>query len=361
MALNLRIPGPMPLPDDVLEAVGAPMLNHRGPAFEEIIGRMTLNMQTLLQTRRDVYFFSASGTGAMEGAIVNSLSPGDAVLSVSIGFFGDRFADIAEAYGADVTRLKTELGKAAHPEGVRDALRNVPGCRAVLVTHNDTSTAVQNDLGALSEAIQAESDALVLVDAVSSAGGTPLPVDAWGLDMVATASQKAWMAPPGIGMLAVSDRAWEAYERSTMPKYYFDIAQYRRFLEIGQPPFTPALPTIFGLDCALQQLASEGIESILERHSARAKQTRDGVRALGLELFADEAVASDTVTAAKVPESLDARKLVSMMRVEHGVEIAGGQGPLAGVIIRIGHMGYCEEEHIADCLQALEASLKALA
>lgn len=361
LVFNLRIPGPMPLPDDVLEAAGAPMINHRGPIFEEIIGRMTLNMQTLLQTRGDVYFFTASGTGAMEGAIVNSISPGDDVLSVSIGFFGDRFADIAEAYGTDVTRFKTELGKAAEPDEVRDALREIPDCKAVLVTHNDTSTAVQNDLGALSEVVRAESDALVLVDAVSSAGGTPLPVDGWGLDLVATASQKAWMAPPGIGILAVSERAWEAYERSTMPKYYFDIAQYRRFLEIGQPPFTPALPTIFGLDHALQQLAREGIESIFARHSARAKQTRDGLRALGLELFADESVASDTVTAAKVPESLDARKLVSMMREEHGVEIAGGQGSLAGVIIRIGHMGYCEEEHIADCMRALEASIKTLA
>lgn len=360
MALNLRIPGPMPLPEDILDATGSPMINHRGPAFRQIIDRMTRNMQTLLQTQNDVYFYTASGTGAMEGALVNTLSPDDKVLSVSIGVFGDRFADIAEAFGADVTRLKTELSKAAEPDEVRNALRRLPDCKAVLVTHNDTSTAVQNDLGALAEAIRAESEALILVDAVSSAGGTPLPIDGWELDMVATASQKAWMAPPGIGMIAVSGRAWEAYESSTMPKYYFDIALYREYLEIGQPPFTPALSTIFGLDRALQQLAEEGTESIFVRHAARAKQTRDGIKALGLELFADERVASDTVTAVKVPESVDGTELVSKMRDEHNVEISGGQGPLRGVIFRIGHMGYCEPEHIDDCLSALEKTLTAL-
>ena len=168
------------------------------------------------------------------------------------------------------------------------------------------------------------------------------------------------MAPPGIGMLAVSDRAWNAYERSTMPKYYFDIAQYRDFLNIGQPPFTPALPTIYGLDIALQQLAAEGTESIFTRHSSRAKQTRDGIRSIGLKLFADEESASDTVTAIMVPENINAARLVTTMRDSYGVEISGGQGPLAGMIIRIGHMGYCEKEHITECLQALESSLKVL-
>ncbi len=360
MALNLRIPGPMPLPEDILQAVGSPMINHRGPVFKEIIARMTRNMQTLLQTQADVFFYTSSGTGAMEGAIVNTLSPGDEVLSVSIGFFGDRFADLAEAYGAKVTRLKVELGRAADPQQVRDALRELPNCQAVLITHNDTSTAVQNDLAALSEVVHAESDALILVDAVSSAGGTPMPVDTWELDMVAMASQKAWMAPPGMAMIAVSVQAWEAYETSKMPKYYFDIGLYRQFLEIGQPPFTPSLSAIFGLDCALSQLAEEGAESIFARHSARAKQTRDGVKALGLELFADERVASDTVTAVKVPETVDAAELVSVMRDEQEVEISGGQGPLRGQIFRIGHMGYCEPEHIDDCLRALEKTLNKL-
>lgn len=357
MPLNLRIPGPMPLPPDVLEATGGPMINHRGPIFKEIIGRMTRNMQTLLLTEGDVYFPTSSGTGAMETAVVNVLSPGDRVLSVSIGVFGDRFGDIAETYGADVTRLKTELGDAAEPDLVQAAIRDADPYKAILLTHNDTSTAVQNDLEALSGVIHEESDALILVDAVSSAGGSPLAIDAWGLDMVATASQKAWMAAPGIGVIAVSKKAWQAYEQSTMPKFYFDIARYRRFLEIGQPPFTPALSTIYGLDLALQQLVAEGLESVLARHADRARQTREGVKRLGLELFCEERVASDTVTAIKVPDGVDGNAIAAKMRDELDVEISGGQGALAGKIWRIGHMGWCEPEHIDDCISALGKAL----
>ena len=322
-----------------------------------MIERMTRNMKTLLQTEGDVYFATSSGTGAMEMAVVNVLSPGDRVLSVSIGVFGDRFGDIAEVYGADVTRLKTELGEAAEPDVVREALRGADPYKAVLLTHNDTSTAVQNDLAALSAVIHAESNALILVDAVSSAGGTPLAIDDWGLDMVATASQKAWMAAPGIGVIAVSKKAWQAYENSTMPKFYFDIEQYQRFLEIGQPPFTPALPTIYGLDLALQQFVEEGLESVLARHADRAKQTRDGIKRIGLELFCEERIASATVTAIKVPDGVDGIAIMTKMRDELDVEISGGQGPLAGKIWRIGHMGWCEPEHIDDCISALEKAL----
>ena len=357
MPLNLRIPGPTPLPPDVLEVIGGPMINHRGPLFKEIIGRMTRNMQTLLQTEGDVYFTTSSGTGAMETAVVNVLSPGDRVLSVSIGTFGDRFGDLAEAYGADVTRFTTKLGDAAEPDVVRAAIRDADPYKAILLTHNDTSTAVQNDLAALSAMIHAESDALILVGAVSSAGGTPLAIDAWGLDMVATASQKAWTAAPGIGVIAVSEKAWQAYEQSTMPKFYFDIAQYRRFLEIGQPPFTPALSTIYGLDLSLQQLVDEGLESVLARHSDRARQTREGVKRIGLELFCEERVASDTVTAIKVPDGVDGIAVIAKMRDELDVEISGGQGALVGKIWRIGHMGWCEPEHIDDCIAALDKAL----
>ena len=263
----------------------------------------------------------------------------------------------AEAYGAEVIRLKIELGEAAEPDVVRNAIRGADPYKAILLTHNDTSTAVQNDIAALSAVIHAESEALILVDAVSSAGGSPLAVDAWGLDMVATASQKAWMAAPGIGIVAVSKRAWQAYERSTMPKFYFDIAQYQKFLEIGQPPFTPALPTIYGLDLALQQLVEEGLESILARHADRARQTREGVKRLGLELFCEERVASDTVTAIKVPDGVDGIAVMVKMRDELNVEISGGQGALVGKIWRIGHMGWCEPEHIDDCLNALQKAL----
>jgi aspartate aminotransferase-like enzyme len=236
-------------------------------------------------------------------------------------------------------------------------LRGVPNCKAVLLTHNDTSTAVQNDLGALAEVIHAESDALICVDAVSSAGGAPLATDAWELDMVATASQKAWMAPPGVGVIAVSKKAWAAHATSTMPKFYFDIAKYRQFLEIGQPPFTPALGPIYGLDLALQQLIDEGIENVIARHAALAEQTRAGIKRLGLSLFCDERVSSNTVTAIRVPEGVDGGRVSARMRDELDVEISGGQGPLAGKIWRIGHMGWCLPEHIDDCIDALENSL----
>jgi aspartate aminotransferase-like enzyme len=355
--LNLRIPGPVPLPDDVLDLVGGQMINHRGPQFAEIIDRMTTNFKKVLGTQGRAYFLTASGTGSMEAAIVNTLSPGDRVLSISIGSFGNRFGDIAEAYGAEVTRLEFEWGKAADPEKVRETLRSMPDCAAVLVTHNESSTGVMNPIGGISKVVHDESEALVLVDAVSSAAGVPLPMDDWGLDVVGTASQKSWVAPPGIAMVAMSDRAWKAHETSTIPKYYFDIDQYEKFLQIGQPPFTPALSTIYALDHSLQAIVDEGIEEVLSRHAARAQQTRDGAKRIGLEIFPDESIASDTVTAISVPEGIDGKALVARARNEYNVELGGGQEKLAGQIIRIGHMGWVQPEHIDEALAAVEKSL----
>ena len=358
--MNLRIPGPVPLPDEVLELVGAQMMNHRGPEYAVMIERMTRNLKTILATSGDAYLITSSGTGAMETAIVNTLSPGDPVLSISIGVFGDRYGEIAEAYGADVTHLKCELGQAVDPDDVRRKLREIPGCAAVVVTHNESSTGVVNPLEAIARAVHEESDALILVDAVSSAAAIPVATDAWGIDVVATAAQKAWVAPPGISMVTFSERAWNAYETAKMPRYYFDVAQYRRYLETGQPPFTPCLPAIYALDHSMQAIVDEGIETVFTRHHERAEQARNGAIALGLELFPHRSVASDTVTAVTVPEDIDGRELVARVREDHDVVLGGGQQTLAGKIFRIGHMGWVEPQHIDEALRAIGATLAAM-
>ncbi len=356
----MRIPGPVPLPAEALELAGSQMINHRGSEYAEMISRMTMNLKTVFGTAGDVYFVTASGTGAMETAIVNTLSPGDRVLSLVIGVFGKRFAEIAEAYGAEVTRLEFPLGEAADPAAVSKALAGLPGCKAVLFTHNESSTGTTNPLEEIASAVHRSSDALVLIDAVSSAGGVPISVDAWGIDAVATASQKSWVSPPGIAMVSFSDRAWRAYETARMPRYYFDVGQYRDYLEIGQPPFTPCLPAMYTLDRTLKMMIEEGVEEVFARHEMVAENTRRGARALGLEILPEERYASATVTAVRVPEGVDGKELVSRVRSDHGVVLGGGQQELTGKIFRIGHMGWVDESDVEDALRAVGETLEAL-
>lgn len=357
---NLRIPGPVPLPDDILEAAGTQMINHRGPEYADMLARMTANLKTVFMTAADAYFITSSGTGAMETAIVNTLSPGDRVLSLTIGFFGDRFGDIARAYGADVTTISAPAGQAIDPGELTGKLRALPGVRAVILTHNESSTGVANPLKAIAETVHENSEALVLVDAVSSAAAIPIAVDAWGLDVVATASQKAWIAPPGISMVTFSARAWKAYQAAKMPRYYFDIAQYRDYLKIGQPPFTPCLTAMYALEVSLQRIVDEGIENVFERHHGIADRCRDGALKLGLKLFPDRKIASDTVTAIRVPDGIDGKALVARVRKDHGVVIGGGQGQMTGKIVRIGHMGWVEPAHVDGAIQAIGKAIAAM-
>jgi aspartate aminotransferase-like enzyme len=357
---NLRIPGPVPLPDDILEAAGTQMINHRGPEYADMLARMTANLKTVFMTAADAYFITSSGTGAMEAAIVNTLSPGDKVLSLTIGFFGDRFGDIARAYGADVTTMSFPLGQAVDAAALAKKLKEIPGVRAVILTHNESSTGVANPLKDIAETVHDNSDALVLVDAVSSAAAMPIAVDAWGIDVVATASQKAWIAPPGISMVTFSARAWSAYQTAKMPKYYYDIAQYRDYLKIGQPPFTPCLSAMYALEVSLQRVVDSGIENVFERHHAIADRCRNGAERLGLKLFPDRRIASDTVTAIRVPEGIDGKALVARVRKDHGVVIGGGQGQMTGKIVRIGHMGWVEQSHVDGALDAIEKSIAAM-
>lgn len=360
--INLRIPGPTPVPPDILEAVGRPMVNHRGREFAAIIKRTAERLKDFFLTRQEVMILSSSGTGGLESAVVNVLSPGDKVLAVSIGAFGERFATIAETYGAEVTMLPYEWGQAAHADDVRHALKDDPQIKAVLVTHNETSTGVTNPLAQIAEVVrEAGDDKLLLVDAVSSLGAIPLEMDAWGLDVVATGSQKGWMVPPGLAFVAMSERAWKANETARMPRFYFDLAKHRDSQAKGQTPFTPTMSIFFGLDIALDRMAAEGLEAIFARHARMGKLTREGVKALGLELLChDERFASNTVTAVKCPEGIDVGALRNLMEDEYGTILAGGQGKLSGKIFRIGHLGLCTEEDIRSSLDALARALRTL-
>jgi aspartate aminotransferase-like enzyme len=353
---NLRIPGPTPCADEALKAMSRQMINHRGPDFAPILKRVTDGVKTVFQTKNDVFILTTSGTGAMETAIVNFLSPGDRVLCVAIGAFGDRFADIAQTYGANVTKLSFEWGTAADPVALDKALAAAPGYKAVLITHNETSTGVTNPLQELA-AVARRHGALVIVDAVSSLSAVPCPVDAWDLDVVVTGSQKGWMVPPALAMISVSDRAWKAFEQAKMPRYYFDVGKAKKYLETNQTPWTPAISVFFAMDVTIKMMLAEGLENIFARHERIGKLTRDGVKALGLELLADEKFASNTVSAVKVPEGVDGKALVKLMREEYDTVLAGGQAALAGKIFRIGHLGLVTDKDIQDCLDALKLAL----
>ena len=279
------------------------------------------------------------------------------MLAVSVGYFGDRFADMTMAYGAEVKKLDFEWGKAADPDSIRRGLKEDPDIKAVLITQNETSTGIANDLESISKVVKGEFNKLLLVDAISSLGSMPLPVDQWRCDMVCAASQKGLMVPPGLSFISVSQEAWEAHAEAKMPRYYFDLPSAQRYLERGQTPWTPNVPLCYGLDVALEMLLEEGMENVFRRHTHIRDITRQGVRSLGLELLAEESHASSSVTAVKLPDGVDGAKLSELLRTEHSVVVAGGQGPLQGRIIRIGHMGQVTEGDIQEVLDALEMTL----
>ncbi len=357
---NLRIPGPTGLPPSVRVAGGRQMINHRGPGFAAMLSRIISGMKPYFGTTSDIAVITTAGSGGLEAAIVNVLSPGDRVLGVSIGAFGDRFAKIAGIYGADVTKLEAEWGYAAAAEEVREKLRAMPDVKAVLLTHNETSTGVMNPIPELAAAIRAETpDALILVDSVSALGAVPFEMDAWGVDVVVTGSQKAWMSAPGLAMIAASARGWAAMETATMPRFYLDLRSHRDAAANGQTPFTPAIAVVYQVDEGLRLMAEEGPDSIFARHVACAAASRAGLTALGFQLFADQRSASRTVTAAWVPEDLDWKAFNGEVK-RRGVVLAGGQGKLTGKIFRLGHLGSVTVEEILGAFSTLEfASLAA--
>ena len=353
---QLRIPGPTPVPDEVLQAMAKQMINHRGPEFVQALNDVTAKLKQIFQTKGDVLVLTGAGTGGLEAAIVNTLSPGDKVLSTSIGVFGDRFTKIAQQFGAEIIALDFEWGKAADIDTIRRALQDEPKIKAVLVTHNETSTGVTNDLASISSVVK-EFDKLLLVDAVSSLGSIDLPVDDWHCDVTITGSQKGWMVPPGLTMVSVNEEAWQAHANAKMPRFYWDFTKAKNSLEKGQTPWTPAVSIVFALQVALDMMLKEGLANIVARHARVGKAAREGIKSLGLSLFAEESHASNTVTAVAVPEGLDVKKLRKILKEEHQVVLAGGQQKLDGKIFRIGHLGWVNEKDIEAVISALKVAL----
>lgn len=350
-------PGPTPIPPEVLLAQGSPLVYHRGPAFGELLREVVERLKQLFRTRNDVLVLTSSGTGGLESAVANLFSPGDRVVVPVAGYFGERFAKIAAAYGLDVRRIDYEWGRAVDPADVAAALAEAP-TRGVLVQHSETSTGVVHDVEAVARVAKA-SGALVVVDAVSSLGAVPFDCDGWGIDVAVGGSQKALSASPGVAFVAVSPAAWEASERATSPRFYFDWRAYRRSFELPSPesPWTPAIHVLMGLRAALEVYFRDGLEGALARHERLSRAVKEGVRALGLDLYGDHPERAWAVTAVRAPEGIDGDELVARVRAEHGVILAPGQGPLKGKVFRIGHLGYYDELDIVRGLAALEMAL----
>lgn len=358
---NLRIPGPTPVPPEILEEMTNPVINHRGPEFAAILERVTLRLQYFFQTASPVLTYASSGTGGQESAIANVFSPGDRVLAISIGVFGNRFATIAQGFGLQVERIDFEWGQAADLAVVEERLRAAAPFKGVLMTHNETSTGVTNDVEQLAGLIRRYSpDALILVDAVSSLGCIPLEMDPWDIDVVFTGSQKGWMVPPGLMMIAAGARAWEASKSARLPRFYFDWEMSRKNLEKWQHPVTPPISLFYALDLALEKMLDEGREAIFERHKSIGEYVRWRAKEMGLQLLADHEHASNTVTAIYTPEGIDTKALLKELRVEDGVVLGGGQGKFEGKIFRVGHLGYFEEVDLVEAMDKIERRLRLL-
>ncbi len=354
----LMTPGPTMIPARVLEVMRRQIIHHRTKEFEVVYDGLEEDLKFVFQTKNMVLMFSSSGTGAMESAVVNLFSPGDKVLAISIGAFGDRFAEIAQAFGLNVNKLAVNWGEAVDVSKVKEILDSDKEIKAVLMTHNETSTGVTNDIEAVGKLIKG-TDKLLVVDAISSLGGLDLQMDNWGIDVVVTGSQKALMAPPGLGYVALSDKAWDAVNASKLPKFYWDYKKYRKGLlkEGENPPYTPAISLLMAQAEALKMIKEEGLQEVFARHKKLALATQAGVAELGLELFAKQDVSSYIITAVKAPEGIDIGKVIKTMNLKHDIMITGGQKHLKGKIFRIGHCGYTDSLDLIKTFAALEYSL----
>jgi len=353
----LFTPGPTPVPPEVLAATAEPMLHHRGPDFRVVYERTLGRLKEVFRTENDVLLFAASGTGTMESALVNLCSPGDRVCVVTAGAFGDRWASIAGALGCEVDRLAYDWGESPSPDDLASRLAEREA-RVVLTTHSETSTGVVSDVRGLAAAA-AEGGAVSVVDAVSSLGAVPLETDEWGVDVVVSGSQKALMSPPGLALVSVSQRARDA--RGTLPRFYFDWERTRKAQQVFDAAFTPAVSLVKGLDVALGLLLDGGgLDAAFERHVRLGRACREGIKAMGLELFSPDDDSAAVVTAVRTPEGVDAAALLLLLRDRHGVTLAPGQGPLKGKIFRIGHIGYFDVFDIATALAAVELALTEL-
>jgi len=351
----LLTPGPTPLPPQVNEALSRPIIHHRTSQFQAILKEVGEGLKYVFDTSNDVFILASSGTGAMEAAVANLLSPGDTAITIEGGKFGERWTEICQAYAVNCDVIKVEWGRAAQPKEIEKRLKANPEIKAVFTTLCETSTGVVNNIQAIGN-IVVKTQAVLVVDAISGLGAIPLSTDVWHCDVVVSGSQKGLMLPPGLGFISVSSKAWDLVNQSKCPRYYFDLRSAKKAWDKIDTPFTSAISLITALNTTLRMIKQEGLENIFLRHHKMAEATRQAAKALGLELLAPEA-ASDVVTAIRLPSSIDGNKLVKTMRDTYGVTIAGGQADLKGRIIRIAHMGYIGEFDIITGISCLEKVL----
>jgi aspartate aminotransferase-like enzyme len=356
--LMLMIPGPTPVPEQVLLALSKHPIGHRSGEFSEIMGEVTQNLKWLHQTQNDVLVLTVSGTGAMEAGIINFLSPGDRVLVGCNGKFGDRWALMSAAFGLEVDKITADWGKPLDTEQFREKLAadTEKKIKAVIITHSETSTGVLNDLETINRHVKEHGEALMIVDAVTSLGAVNIPIDAWGIDVVASGSQKGYMIPPGLGFVSVSPKAWEAYKTAKLPRFYLDLGAYKKAAAKNSNPFTPPVNLVLALQVALRMMQKEGLESIFARHQRLMRATRDAVKALSLPLFAPDEAASPAITAV-APVSVESEQIRSVMKKRFDIALAGGQDDFKGKIFRIGHLGFVSDRDILAAIGALEATL----
>ena len=359
--LTLMIPGPTPVPESVLKAMGQHPIGHRSADFQTIVRRTTEQLQWLHQTTGDVPVITGSGTAAMEAAIVNTLSRGDRVLCGDNGKVGERWVKVAKAYGLDVEVIRADWGQPLDPEAFRTALEADADkrIRGVILTHSETSTGVINDLEAIAGHVKAHGTALTIADCVTSLGACNVPMDAWGVDVIGSGSKKGYMMPPGLSFVAMSERAWQAHERSDLPKFYLDLGKYRKAAKEDSNPFTPAINLYFALEAALDIMQKEGLEAIFARHARHQRATSAAMRAIGLPLYAAEGHGSPAITAV-APEGIDAESLRKEVRKRFDILLAGGQDHLKGKVFRIGHLGFVCDRDVLTAVAAIEATLQDL-
>ncbi|WP_289136139.1 alanine--glyoxylate aminotransferase family protein [uncultured Brevibacillus sp.] len=353
----LRIPGPTPIPPRVQQAMNQPMIGHRSGKFSALFARTAERLKPYFGTTQDVYILTGSGTSALEMGVVNTLQPGDEAAILVSGAFGERFAKICERYGIVAHRLEVPWGEAITPELLEAFLKEKPQVKAVFATYCETSTGVQNPIAELAQVIRKQSDALFIVDAVSCLGAVACEMDAWGVDIVVTGSQKAFMLPTGLAFLAASERAWKVIEQNKSLAFYLDLKAYRKSLADQTTPYTPAVSLIFGLAEVLDMLDEEGLPAVIKRHALMRDMTRAAMRALNVPLMAEDAYGATTVTSCDPQGAFDAEALRKVLTKQYNITIAGGQQHLKGKIFRIGHMGYCEPLDVLQVISAIEMSL----
>ena len=356
---QLRIPGPTPLPERVVRSMNRPMIDHRGPEFAAILAEITAGAKRVFKTKNDLLLLTSSGTGGLESAVANLVSPGDEVVAALCGNFGERFAALAAAYGANVVRLEFEWGQPVDPDDLKVVLQRHPKAQVVLLTHNETSTGLTNPLRELAQTARS-AERVVVVDGVSSISSIDIETDSWGVDVAVSGSQKGWMAPPGIALVSVSERAWAQQAKARSPRFYFDWKEAKSWAEKGMTPFTPAVPVAFALQEGLRMLQEEGLNKVYERHQRLARAIQAGLQALGFQLFAQDGYRSNTVTSAVPPPGLDVAALRSLLDTKYGVVIAGGQGKMTGKMVRVGHLGAVAEGDVVQVIWAMEQALEEL-